>query len=57
VVETGLEPEIDTGISHKEAGVGQIGAGLTVAPMLCFAKAVEAFVQRRLQQAARESRS
>jgi hypothetical protein len=57
VVETGLEPEIDTGISHKEAGVGQIGAGLTVAPMLCFAKAVEAFAQRRLQQAARESRS
>jgi hypothetical protein len=49
VVETGLEPEIDTGISHKEAGVGQIGAGLTVAPMLCFARAVEAFAQRRRQ--------
>ncbi len=52
VVETGLEPEIDTGISHKQAGIGQIGAGLTVAPMLCFAKAVEAFAARRLQQAA-----
>jgi hypothetical protein len=43
VIETGLEPEIDTGISHRQAGVGQIGAGLTVAPMRCFAKAVEAY--------------
>jgi hypothetical protein len=49
VVETGLEPEIDTGISHREAGIGQIGAGLTVAPMLCFAKAVEALAHRRQQ--------
>ena len=47
VVETGLEPEIDTGISHKVAGVGQIGAGLTVAPMECFVKAVKAFAQKR----------
>jgi hypothetical protein len=47
VVETGLEPEIDTGISHRQAGIGQIGAGLTVAPMPCFAKAVEAFAERR----------
>ena len=50
VVETGLEPEIDTGISHKQAGIGQIGAGLTVAPMLCFAKAVEAFAASRRPQ-------
>jgi hypothetical protein len=47
VVETGLEPEIDTGISHRQAGIGQIGAGLTVAPMPCFARAVEAFAERR----------
>jgi hypothetical protein len=47
VVETGLEPEIDTGISHKQAGIGQIGAGLTVAPMACFAQAVEAFAALR----------
>ncbi len=52
VVETGLEPEIDTGISHKQAGIGQIGAGLTVAPMLCFAKAVEALAARRQQRVA-----
>jgi len=52
VIETGLEPEIDTGISHKQAGIGQIGAGLTVAPMLCFAKAVEALAARRQQRVA-----
>jgi hypothetical protein len=46
VVESGLEPEIDTGISHKVPGVGQIGAGLTVAPIECFAKAVVAFAER-----------
>ncbi len=47
VVETGLEPIIDTGISHKAGGIGQIGAGLTVAPMECFAKAVRAFAAQR----------
>jgi len=46
VIESGIEPEIDTGISHKVPGVGQIGAGLTVAPIECFAKAVEAFAAR-----------
>ena len=43
VVETMVEPVIDTGIAHKEPGIGQIGAGLTVAPMACFVKALEAF--------------
>jgi hypothetical protein len=52
VVETGLEPEIDTGISHRQAGIGQIGAGLTVAPMRCFAGAVQAFAERRRRRAA-----
>ncbi len=47
VVETGLEPEIDTGISHKIPGIGQIGAGLTVAPISCFAQAVKAFAEKR----------
>lgn len=27
VVETGITPLINTGIAHKEAGIGQIGAG------------------------------
>ena len=43
VIETGIEPAIDTGIAHREPGVGQIGAGMTAAPMECFVKALEAF--------------
>jgi len=48
----GIEPEIDTGISHRQVGIGQIGAGLTVASMLRFAKAVEAFAEYRESQRA-----
>jgi hypothetical protein len=40
VVDTGILPIINTGIAHKEAGVGQIGAGITTAPMSCFTDAV-----------------
>ena len=36
VVDTGMLPVINTGIAHKEAGVGQIGAGITRAPLACF---------------------
>ncbi|MBI2468887.1 MAG: DUF1116 domain-containing protein [Candidatus Rokubacteria bacterium] len=42
VVESGIAPAIDTGIAHREAGIGQIGAGLTEAPMECFIQALEA---------------
>lgn len=40
VVDTGILPIINTGIAHKEAGIGQIGAGITRAPMACFTKAI-----------------
>lgn len=40
VVDTGVQPVINTGIAHKEAGVGQIGAGVTTAPLGCFTQAV-----------------
>ena len=40
VVETNTPPVINTGIAHKDAGIGQIGAGITHAPMACFEKAV-----------------
>ena len=40
VVDTGILPIINTGIAHKDAGVGQIGAGITRAPMTCFTKAI-----------------
>ena len=46
VVESGLTPVIDTGIAHRQAGIGQIGAGLSQAPMECFIAAVEALAGR-----------
>ncbi|QYN44178.1 DUF1116 domain-containing protein [Gilliamella sp. ESL0441] len=42
IVETGITPLINTGIAHKQAGVGQIGAGTVRAPLACFEKALEA---------------
>jgi hypothetical protein len=46
VVDTGIAPVINTGIAHREAGVGQIGAGITRAPLACFAKAVTALADQ-----------
>ncbi len=46
VVETGVAPLINTGIAHREAGVGQVGAGVARAPMACFERALEAFAQK-----------
>jgi len=40
VVDSGILPVINTGIAHKEPGVGQIGAGVTRAPLACFTQAV-----------------
>lgn len=45
VVETGITPLINTGIAHREAGVGQIGAGTVRAPLGCFEKAIEALAE------------
>lgn len=42
VVETGIQPLINTGIAHREAGVGQVGAGLVRAPIQPFLDAFEA---------------
>ena len=39
VVETGITPLINTGIAHRKAGVGQVGAGTVRAPLECFTKA------------------
>ena len=44
VIETGIRPIINTGIAHKDAGVGQVGAGLVNPPMKCFEDALEDFV-------------
>lgn len=45
VVELNLAPVINTGMAHKEPGIGQVGAGIVKAPMDCFIKAVEAFAE------------
>lgn len=45
VVETGITPLINTGIAHRDAGVGQVGAGTVRAPLPCFEKALEALAQ------------
>lgn len=45
VVDTGLAPTINTGIAHKEPGIGQVGAGVVRAPMKCFEMALLAFAE------------
>jgi hypothetical protein len=45
VVEKGITPRVNTGIAHKDAGVGQIGAGLVRPPMACFEQALVAFAE------------
>jgi len=46
VVEKGITPRVNTGIAHKDAGVGQVGAGLVRPPMAMFEEAVVAFAER-----------
>ncbi|AKK28734.1 DUF1116 domain-containing protein [Mycobacterium sp. EPa45] len=42
VADSRVLPIINTGIAHRQAGVGQIGAGITTAPMQCFNEALAA---------------
>ncbi len=46
VLEKNLLPFIDTGIAHKEPGIGQVGAGLVDAPVEVFKKAVVRFAEK-----------
>ncbi len=46
VVEKGITPVINTGIAHKVAGYGQIGAGTVHPPMECFEKAILAYAKK-----------
>jgi hypothetical protein len=41
VVDRGIVPVMDTGIAHRAAGIGQIGAGISHAPVECFVQAIE----------------
>lgn len=42
VAATRILPVINSGIAHREPGVGQIGAGIVYPPMECFEKAMKA---------------
>ena len=46
VVELGITPRINTGIAHKEPGIGQVGAGLVRPPKEIFEHALVAFAER-----------
>ena len=41
VVDTGIQPVINTGIAHRDPGIGQVGAGVTRAPLACFTQAID----------------
>jgi hypothetical protein len=45
VMSTGIPPFINTGIAHKEPGVGMVGAGLVRAPKKCFEDAFAALLE------------
>ena len=47
VVERGIEPIFNTGIAHREPGIGQIGAGFGRAPIACFRLALDALSEGR----------
>jgi hypothetical protein len=42
VMETGILPKLNTGIAHKDPGIGMVGAGMLRAPERCFMDAFEA---------------
>jgi hypothetical protein len=46
VVEKGIVPAVNTGIAHKDPGIGQVGAGLVEPPMACFEEAFAALCER-----------
>jgi hypothetical protein len=41
VAETGILPRLNTGIAHKQPGIGMVGAGIPRAPQECFVEALE----------------
>ncbi|WP_017754472.1 YlbE family protein [Calidifontibacillus oryziterrae] len=45
VIDTGILPVINTGVAHKVAGVGQIGAGIVHPPKPCFDKGLLALYE------------
>lgn len=50
VLEMDIAPVINTGVAHKEAGIGQIGAGVVTPPTECFVQALQAFVAKHIAE-------
>jgi hypothetical protein len=46
VVRTGITPTINTGIAHREAGIGQVGAGMISFPIDLFKQALKSYAQK-----------
>jgi len=46
VIEKNILPFIDTGVAHREPGIGQVGAGVLNAPVEPFKKALESFANK-----------
>jgi hypothetical protein len=46
VVDSGIRPVLTTGIAHREAGVGQIGAGIVRTPLACYTQALLALAAK-----------
>jgi len=46
VVEKQITPRVNTGVAHKDPGIGQVGAGVVSAPMSVFEDALVAFADQ-----------
>jgi len=46
VVERGIAPRVNTGVAHKDPGVGQVGAGLVRPPMAVFEQALVSYAEK-----------
>jgi len=45
VIEKNILPVINTGVAHKNPGIGQVGAGVLSAPIEPFIKAYKEFIE------------
>ncbi len=46
VIEKNMPPRVNTGVAHKDAGIGQVGAGVVTPPMNIFEDALVAFADK-----------
>lgn len=46
VIASGILPIINTGMAHKNPGIGQVGAGIVKPPVECFEKALLSLAER-----------